>query len=398
MTTATTIKPEGKSKHNAATVERDLRRRIASGSLQRSAPLPSLRDLSRHYGVAVNTVTRAVKSLVEDGSLRSEGIRGTYVAEAPLDLAARADTDLPRFASPRLATPASIAIVAYLDSPTATGNKNWGWLGVRAIEQAFIGDENATLVCHNRYITQETEVPLDQTIRELDAQRPDAMAVIFPRESNANALIDYAAARDIPLALLIDEEHHGPRVCEISFDDVSAAYDAAMHLIRRGFSQIAVYAPFPIFWADKRLAGVRQAVQAVTSLTTEPIVSKQRSYGHPDLPGISQEDFACHFAGEFLDRLPAGAGVVAVNDHCAVGLARAAADRGMQVGREYGLVSFDDIPDSRQYGVTSMRPPVNEMGYEAARVLSLALNGGTMPDKIVLRSQLVPRTSTLRVY
>lgn len=63
-----------------------LRRRIAaridSGELEVGARLPTVRDLARETGLAVNTVARSYKELEAAGYLRAEGRRGTFVAAA----------------------------------------------------------------------------------------------------------------------------------------------------------------------------------------------------------------------------------------------------------------------------------------------------------------------------
>jgi DNA-binding LacI/PurR family transcriptional regulator/DNA-binding transcriptional regulator YhcF (GntR family) len=394
----TTKAPQGtKARPSAITVERDLRQRISSGALASGHALPSLRDLSLEYGVAINTVSRALKSLVEDGYLRSEGLRGRYVAHSgssgSRSVTARHIHEAS--ATSHIAASASIAIVAYLDGESRLGEKNWGWHGVRAIEQAFLGSANITLGFHNRYsfLEASTYIPTDATLRELDAQNPSAIAVLFPDEKSVEPLLEYAEARGIPMAMMTDMPCQRPRISEISFDDASAAHDATMHLLRRGYENICLFGLFPSFWAEHRIDGIKRALRTSGIAPEKLLVSHMRDYdGH-----MSQEDFGFELAGEFLDRLPSDAGVVAVNDNAAVGLTKAAQERGLKPGTDFGLVGFDDIAAARLHGITSMRPPISAMGMEAARVLSAALSGAVMPHSIVFRSHLVPRQSTLRM-
>ncbi|HEY3332545.1 MAG TPA: LacI family DNA-binding transcriptional regulator [Capsulimonadaceae bacterium] len=393
-TAVTTIKStSGKAgKHNASTVERDIRRQIAAGSLAKSTPLPSLRDLSREYGVAVNTISRAIKVLVEEGALRSEGIRGVYVADT-------GGGDLTLTTAQVFPRPVSIAIVARLDRPVSQRemrNSNWAWLGVHSIEQALQGQEDVTLRYHNQYVDLNTDVPIENILRDMAEQNPDAIVAVMPSVSAIDALAQFADGRGIPLALMTDLDYNQPGVTVISFDDTLGAFEATKHLMRRGYDRIGFFGPLRSFWADHRVAGVRTAVKSIGGPDERVTAIEPGDYPVGNNGGLSQEDFAYKLAPLFLDQMPTGCGIVAVNDHCAVGLVRAARDRGLVLGRDYGLVGFDDIDDARDYDLSTMRPPISEMALEAVRVLAAAINRANAPDKVVLRAHLVPRQSTVR--
>lgn len=52
---------------------------IRTGRLPAGARLPAERDLAEQYGVAVNTVRRAVRDLRDQGLVITVPIKGTYV-------------------------------------------------------------------------------------------------------------------------------------------------------------------------------------------------------------------------------------------------------------------------------------------------------------------------------
>ncbi|WP_406494946.1 winged helix-turn-helix domain-containing protein [Streptomyces sp. NBC_00846] len=57
---------------------------IRTGRLPAGARLPAERDLGEQYGVAVNTIRRAVRELRDQGLVITVPIKGTFVrAEAP---------------------------------------------------------------------------------------------------------------------------------------------------------------------------------------------------------------------------------------------------------------------------------------------------------------------------
>jgi DNA-binding LacI/PurR family transcriptional regulator len=90
-------------------------------------------------------------------------------------------------------------------------------------------------------------------------------------------------------------------------------------------------------------------------------------------------------------------GVVCVNDGVALGFLRAAAERGLEPGRDFGVVGFDDHPDARMVGLTTLRPPMEMLGKETARLLWRARQGETTDLQLRLRSNLIPRKSTCLV-
>ena len=61
-------------------VEDDLRRRCAAGEWKPGERLPAVADLARHYGVARNTVAKALRHLAEDGLVEIVPSWGTFRA------------------------------------------------------------------------------------------------------------------------------------------------------------------------------------------------------------------------------------------------------------------------------------------------------------------------------
>jgi DNA-binding GntR family transcriptional regulator len=64
-------------------IEIDLRTSIADGTYPPGAQLPTKADLMARYGVAVNTVERAIEELRRDGLVVTAQGSGMFVADAP---------------------------------------------------------------------------------------------------------------------------------------------------------------------------------------------------------------------------------------------------------------------------------------------------------------------------
>lgn len=90
----------------------------------------------------------------------------------------------------------------------------------------------------------------------------------------------------------------------------------------------------------------------------------------------------------------APARIVCANDGVAFGYLRAASERGLKSGEDFSIVSFDDHPEARNIGLTTLRPPMEAMGQAAARLLRSALNDDLTNTSVRLRWDLLPREST----
>jgi DNA-binding FadR family transcriptional regulator len=70
--------PRRPEERPSVTVERDLRRRLASGEWQSGDQLPNANEFAEHYGVAAGTVQRVMRKLAEDGLVRVVVRWGTF--------------------------------------------------------------------------------------------------------------------------------------------------------------------------------------------------------------------------------------------------------------------------------------------------------------------------------
>lgn len=76
-------------------IEIDLRTSIADGTYPPGAQLPTKADLMAQYGVAVNTVERAIEELRRDGLVVTAQGSGMFVADVSLRATATAAVDSP---------------------------------------------------------------------------------------------------------------------------------------------------------------------------------------------------------------------------------------------------------------------------------------------------------------
>jgi DNA-binding FadR family transcriptional regulator len=61
----------------------DIRRQVERGELTPPAQLPNRAQMAKDYGVAIETVRRAIDVLAAEGVVRINSTRGTWVVRAP---------------------------------------------------------------------------------------------------------------------------------------------------------------------------------------------------------------------------------------------------------------------------------------------------------------------------
>ncbi|GAA3695299.1 hypothetical protein GCM10022224_071130 [Nonomuraea antimicrobica] len=59
----------------------DLRQEVTAGRIQVGERLPARRQLAQRYGVAVETIRRALDELARDGLISAQSTRGTFVVK-----------------------------------------------------------------------------------------------------------------------------------------------------------------------------------------------------------------------------------------------------------------------------------------------------------------------------
>ena len=371
-------------------VQDELRRLIREGRWATGAPLPGRRELARTFGAAVNTLNRAILNLAAEGYLQTSNRRGTFVAEV-----------LPRLGHVihRRTTPATVGI---LTCPQRESDL-WHWdpTVLRAMEATFSALSIRTRAFE---IPSDSATGMDETLASACAAGVDALAVTYfdgPADWG-DALLRVAQAGFPPLTVVTTSDLPTP-ISHTAMDEVAAGYAAADHLLQCGYPHVRFLLPFqPPTWLQERLAGVRQAL----ALTGAPVGNLDVGPAllaptWPDWQDLQQSSVAATIVSSLVKKLvrtaPVGtAGLIVPNDVVAVLVRRALADCELSVGRDFGLISFDDSAEAARQGLTSLRQPLAEMADSAARALAGALQGRPLPTKMRFQSRLILRGSTQR--
>ena len=376
-------------------IESDLRVRLRRGEWKAGTLLPSRRALASEYGVALRTMERAISSLLTEGLLRADGRWGTYAGGAGRTSAPAEINSGPAVTRPEPVRTATLGILDTNSLDThAPRRDEYGWLDIIAThaERTFAGAGGTTRY-FSRFGSASGRITVSRALAVLQEEGVDALLVtgIFDNTPIIREVV--AALENCPIpAVYVSWDDVSGRVPHVFYDNRIAGGQAAQHLHRCGYGDLVFFAPCQAPWAEQRLEGMRQM-----SIGDIRVVPTLRS---PELHVVDW-DICRAKANLLLDqcsarsRTLAPVGIVAAQDTLALIILDAALERGLTPGQDFGLVGFDDQPMARARGLTTLHPPLEALGEQAARMLLSRLHGDDLQMQMRLRSHLVPRSTTL---
>ena len=170
----------------------------------------------------------------------------------------------------------------------------------------------------------------------------------------------------------------------IAFDQVQGARRAVEHLARLGHRGIAhIAGPCGSLEAEARMRGFLEGMASCNLPETRPILSDWTAEGG-------------YRAG--LELLAEGrtTGVIAANDHTAIGVLHACRELRLRVPEDISVIGFDDIPEAAHVApaLTTLRQDFQLVGRMALRYLMGELGSGERVRTGLLRPELILREST----
>ena len=358
-----------------------MRQRVEAGEWMPDMLLPSRRELAQLYNVDLKTIQRAISPLISDSLLRVDPNRGTFIA---------------RRVSAQEAPLGKIGIVSSLWPGHVNSSVRYVLPILLSATERAISSAGGTNVFVNRQDGTETMSFCD-AIDILIAQNVNAVVILGGIEAGAlNQVVNYCRGHSVPLLILADNTVE-MTVPHIMPDNVKGGEQAAAHLIERGCGSLLFLSGASAPWVYGRLRGVQNAM-AMAGLSPE---SLGVYVGHVN-PYTTQHDaqlwinICAREAIRALSQTTAFDGVVCSNDYGAIGFIGAARERGLEPGRDYLIIGFDDSDEARRLCVSSMQPPIHEMGHLIPGVLRQIMQDSASVASFSLPYHLVARMSSLR--
>jgi DNA-binding LacI/PurR family transcriptional regulator len=350
--------------------------------------------LATEFSVSVGTIQQAIDNLIASGEVRTEHGRGTYVNSASTP-----DPVPATHSKPRGAGPLRITVVAGMH-PSHTNHRDPSiQTTLNSIERAC-GQMGGSISYCKRQLDGSDWEPIAKTIARIDTSKTDGVIVVGITKSVETPVDFVAAANTIAMPLVCLAAGELPAaIPHVFYDNRFGGYSAAQHLLEKGHTQIAYLSPYRASWSKDRFTGITQAIEQRGLATVGLEVFPQpETVPSVDEIGFLSFDMAREMAYSYSKvRLAAGdppRAVIAVNDPAAFGFMDAASELGLEAGRDYAIVGFDNTDDARECDLTSLQRPWEAMAEEAVRLVFSIANGKYAATQVRMQPHLVPRSST----
>ncbi len=176
----------------------------------------------------------------------------------------------------------------------------------------------------------------------------------------------------------------GLRASIVAPENRFGARKAVQHLIGLGHKRIAFVGGFPAMSVrEERLAGYAEALDEA-GLPYDPALVIEAPINPSGAAGVAPQ------------LLRSSTAALCFNDVVAIGLIRAFAAAGVEAGRDFAVVGFDDIDEARHIfpALTSVAVNGRALGARAAQLLMRQLASGDFaPENILSPTTLVVRVS-----
>ncbi|GGX72993.1 LacI family DNA-binding transcriptional regulator [Saccharospirillum salsuginis] len=330
--------------------------------------MATIREVSKHAGVSVATVSRVVNG----NKWVSEATR-LRVLESMEELGYEPNSFARSLATNRSNTIGMV--VGDLSGPF------FGPMMQRA--EQVIRDAGKHLIITSGHSTLEEE---RDAVQFLLKRRCDALILhldLMPDEE----IIELCDKSPLPIILV---NRLIPELADrcVSLDNEAGGYLATRHLLDLGHTRIA-HITGPLYKSDARdrLAGYRRALETAGVPYDESLVV--------------ESDYLESGGAQALDRLKRReaefTAVVGGNDLMAIGVINALRQQGVRVPEQCSVVGYDDVVMSAYFvpALTTVRVPVDDFGADAARLALKLCEGASDTAQLRFQPELVERQSTL---
>lgn len=254
-----------------------------------------------------------------------------------------------------------------------------------SVLDAFLVELTAISAAHDTFILPFTAVdplaPIKAYEEALASRLADGFVLTDTRHDDPRP--GWLTSQGIPFATFGRVWDDSTRTNWVDVDGGAGVAAAVHHLASQGYERIGFlgWPPGSPVGDDRRQGWARATAELGLADETRQAVSLQ---GH---------EAAAEAAGPLLEALGVGGAIVCASDVLAVGVWRRLVEAGLQLGRDVGLVGFDDTESAAALGLTTVRQPLAQV---AGHVLAM-LERDTPPlEGVVLSPELVLRGSSSR--
>ena len=337
----------------------------------------TIRHVAADAGVSLQTVSRVINN---DPTVRPEMRQRVQSSIEKLGY-------VPSIAAQRLSGSRSYLILALNDRDRTIAD----WRerqGTDWVDQMLLGGMLKVAEYGYRLMFELVDTHDDHVERELRATlaalQPDGVILTPPHSENPQIT---TLLEEVGIAFArIGSMKPGAGVA-LSMGEEEAAAMATRHLALLGHRRIGLISGAAEYsLSERRVTGWRSEMQA---------------RGLPVADLLASGDFSFESGVEatrvLLDRSEPATAIIASNDRMALGALAVAHERGLEIPRDFSLLSFDNTPVVRftQPPLTAVDQPVADLASTAVEMIIRDLRGQDTPAQpLILDADLVVRQST----
>jgi len=335
-------------------------------SARRHQRPPTIRDVARHAGVSVATVSRVLNDIPIVRTEMRDRVRAAISELGYRPSSTARSLSLGRsqaigVVAPFFTTPSVVERLRGVSH--SAGGRGYGLMlfDVETPEQR--ADAFREFARHDR-VDGLLVISLPLFDEEVDALERDGLPVV-----------------------MVDTGH--PRVPNVVIDDARGGELAAEHLVERGHRRIGFVGDVPanafgFTSSEQRRRGFRRALRRA-GIEPRPQDERLGRHGREEARALA------------ADMLSAGdrpTAVFAASDTQAVGVLEAAQELGLRVPEDVAVIGFDDIEMAAPLGLTTVRQPLRESGARGVEMLLAGIAGGRPPGGDLAPLTVVARRTT----
>ncbi|MDX3101999.1 LacI family DNA-binding transcriptional regulator [Nonomuraea angiospora] len=337
----------------------------------------TIRDVAKHAGVSVATVSRTLAGdYPVQPSTRHKVLRAVRELDYVPNAQARALS---------VASPGAVAIVV-----NSVSVPYYAFIA-QGVEEQAAAEGRLSLICTTGG-DMERELSIVQMMREQRAEAVILVGSVILDDDYRERMTRYAHALASSGSRLVlcgrPPLGEGVPALTVGFDNRGGAHAVTAHLLSAGHRRILYLGLRPGHTtSDSRVAGYRAALA-------------DHGLGHdPALEVPCDFDRAAGYAA-MRRRLAAGhddfTAVFAATDVIAAGAVQAIHEHGLRIPEDVSVVGYDDVPPAEDIGLTTVHLPHAELGRAAVR-LALSGKDPLAEPPITLGTHIVVRSSVGRL-
>lgn len=304
---------------------------------------PTMKDVAAHAGVSLSTVSYVVN---DSGPVASD--RRARVLDA-IRILNYTPNESARSLKRHSASTIGLIVPELANQYFA--------LVAEGVERAASERDVLVVLC----VPQATGKSDDFYAQLLRSQRLDGVVYLSATGTLPSLILELTRSGAV---VLVDEQMPGFELPAVVSDNRRGAREVAQHVIEAGHRRISVIGgPAPLWSADQRLAGYREALAAAGQNPDEV----------PFFGGDYQQPSGYELAAKALevDLSERPTALICANDLMAFGALEYCRSNGISVPSDVSIVGFDDVPTASLVTprLTTVRQPAADLGAAAASLL-----------------------------